>query len=556
MSAWSARARRAHRLVRRVTVDGGLPPPVRRLYADVARLRVRDVGGGLTARLLPARGRRGGRSVREGWRRWAVAGALDRPARQLAHLHATTVIGHLQDAGLHPFLVADGPGLVIGLEVGERAAAWAALAPRRATPGWYTELERSGRRRAVGRRVDPMATWRARRATAWHVYSQNQAAESAVTGRDAAVTVTFWEQGDRDRLERVGVRGLERFASSSPWTLERLDGHPYPGRAALTVAREIDRFDAPVDIVVAWVDGADPEWQASFARWAADHGLAVADPSAAAAAARYRSRDELRYALRSIWLHAGWFRRIHLVTAGHVPPWLDDHPRVSVVHHDDIFPAGWLPVFNSHAIEARLHHIADLAEHIVYFNDDFFLGRPVAPTAFFTGNGLPRVLVSGARVDVAGVDDPAALAVDTAAVRGRELIESCFGKVPGYKLHHAPYALRTSVLHDLDRMFPAEMERTARSRFRHPTDLSVASSFASHVALATGRAVTGTLAVDYVHLESGRLGLHLERLRRGRGFDAFCLNETEQPTPDPAAVDATVASFLAAYFSVPAPWER
>ena len=50
--------------------------------------------------------------------------------------------------------------------------------------------------------------------------------------------------------------------------------------------------------------------------------------------ARFVSRDELRYSLRSIHLFAPWVRRIHLVTAGQVPEWLDpSHPQVAVVDH-------------------------------------------------------------------------------------------------------------------------------------------------------------------------------------------------------------------------------
>ena len=40
--------------------------------------------------------------------------------------------------------------------------------------------------------------------------------------------------------------------------------------------------------------------------------------------ARYRSSDELRYSLRSIWMYCGWVRNIYVVTAGQRPAWLDD----------------------------------------------------------------------------------------------------------------------------------------------------------------------------------------------------------------------------------------
>ena len=108
--------------------------------------------------------------------------------------------------------------------------------------------------------------------------------------------------------------------------------------------------------------------------------------------ARFISRDELRYSLRSVHLFAPWVRNIYLVTSGQVPAWLDlDHPGVRVVPHDEIMPADALPTFNSHAIETSLHHIPGLAEHWLYFNDDFFLGRPIRPEALFSPAGLSSV---------------------------------------------------------------------------------------------------------------------------------------------------------------------
>ena len=97
--------------------------------------------------------------------------------------------------------------------------------------------------------------------------------------------------------------------------------------------------------------------------------------------ARFVSRDELRYSFRSIHLFAPWVRKIHLVTAGQVPELARpvDHPQVAVVDHSAILPADALPTFNSHAIESALHRLPDLAEHFVYLNDDFFLGRPLGP---------------------------------------------------------------------------------------------------------------------------------------------------------------------------------
>lgn len=101
---------------------------------------------------------------------------------------------------------------------------------------------------------------------------------------------------------------------------------------------------------------------------------------------RYRDSDELRFSVRSVFRHAPWVRRLHLVTNGQVPAWLDiSHPRVRVVTHAEIFRnVSQLPVFSSPAIEVNLHRIPDLAPYFIYFNDDVLLGDDVWPDDFAT----------------------------------------------------------------------------------------------------------------------------------------------------------------------------
>ena len=224
-------------------------------------------------------------------------------------------------------------------------------------------------------------------------------------------------------------------------------------------------------------------------------------------------------------------RKIFVVTADQVPAWLDpDDERIEVVSHRDILPEDCLPTFNSHAIEAALHRIEGLGEHFVYFNDDVFVGRPLRPEHFFTSSGLPKVFLSDARVS--GVDDDRQLAVDNAAMRGRRLLARDFGRVAAFKPHHAPFALRRTLLDEFVKRYADEVEATMQHRFRHPDDISVAASLARNYGIATGQAVIGSLAVEYVHLESARLPWHLDRLRLGRRFDTFCLNETETASTD------------------------
>ncbi len=138
-----------------------------------------------------------------------------------------------------------------------------------------------------------------------------------------------------------------------------------------------------IDFVVAWVDGSDPEWQAQRARYHQDPGTSDGQ------AVRYRDWGTLHYWFRAVEKYAPWVNRVHLITWGPIPDWLNtEHPKLHVVRHEDYIPKEYLPTFNSHAIELNLHRIPGLADKFVYFNDDFFLTAPVKPTDFFV-KGLP-----------------------------------------------------------------------------------------------------------------------------------------------------------------------
>ena len=140
-------------------------------------------------------------------------------------------------------------------------------------------------------------------------------------------------------------------------------------------------MDSAIDFVVLWVDGDDPEWQEEFFN---AKGL-----KGDSRICRYRDWDNLQYMFRAFEKFTPWVNKIHFVTYGHLPKWLNiDHPKLNIVNHEDIIDSENLPVFNSRAIEVNIHKIEGLAEKFVYFNDDMFILKPLSTTAFFK-KGLP-----------------------------------------------------------------------------------------------------------------------------------------------------------------------
>ena len=137
-----------------------------------------------------------------------------------------------------------------------------------------------------------------------------------------------------------------------------------------------------IDFVVLWVDGNDLEWQKDKASYtpgvSSDVGLN-----------RYREWENLVYWFRAVAKYAPWVNKIHFVTNGQRPDWLNtNHPKIHHVRHSDYMPLDSLPTFNSSAIEIAIHKIPGLAERFVYFNDDMFLNAPISEDFFFH-NDMP-----------------------------------------------------------------------------------------------------------------------------------------------------------------------
>ncbi|MEU0810001.1 stealth family protein [Streptomyces sp. NPDC005970] len=384
-----------------------------------------------------------------------------------------------------------------------------------------------------------------------------------VLGSEHGCDVEFWPaDGDRllarrpnrvtDQVPRCDAP--VRISDSVFTRLAPAVGRPLPEvrtRREFAAPRPDDiRF--PVDVVYTWVDGQDPAW---LRRRAEAAGTAYHEE--AANAARFISRDELRYSLRSLHQNAPWIRKVFLVTDDQIPSWLNlDAPALRVVSHKEIFAdPSVLPTFNSHAIESQLHRIGGLAEHFLYFNDDVFLGRPVTPQDFFHANGLTKFFPSPALIPP-GEPSSDDVPVSIAGKNNRALIQAHFGTVIAQKMKHTPHPLRRSVLEEIETGFATRHRATAGNTFRSMDDLSIASSLHHYYAFHTARAVPGSLRYAYLDLSHPDTATRLARLLARRDRQVFCLNDTISGEQDIDAQQALLGPFLDAYFPVPSPYEK
>ena len=259
-----------------------------------------------------------------------------------------------------------------------------------------------------------------------------------------------------------------------------------------------------IDFVICWVDGTDPQWHVQKNRYR------NADDEDEEC--RYRDWDLLKYWFRAVEAFAPWVNRIHFVTCGQIPSWLNtNHPKLKIIHHEDYIPKEYLPTFSSHVIELNLHRIEGLSEHFVYFNDDMFLNRPVQPVDFFRNN-LPRdtaVLNSfcpagGIHAYIHAVCNVMSFLnkhFDKHAVMLKNLsgwFHPCYGKhilknlyywpsrsFSGLYNGHIPSSMCRSTFDDVWKLEPELLDRTCKNRFRNLQDVN--QYIMSYYQICTGR---------------------------------------------------------------------
>lgn len=458
---------------------------------------------------------------------------------------------------------------VVGVRRSDQTQALAALAHQmELAPGYLTCLVPHG----VGRNPvlpgNSASTWKhLKTADVIRVFwVSTDGSRQLIYGQPYGCDIEFWDENVDGRLASprpnrcsriiepleavsVGVNRMSRIA--------RQDGDSnLVNERTVRTFRDFDLhlpedITFPIDVVYTWVDGNEPAWAAKRAAHLGESYHAEASSSA-----RYLSRNELRYSLRSLYLYAPWVRRIFIVTDDQTPDWLTPDDRVSVVSHRTIFGnQNWLPTYNSHAIETQLHHIPGLSEHFLYLNDDMFFGRPTTPNAFFLSNGIVKNFLSLSRVPQGPISD-ADTPIDAACKNNRGLLETDFGATITQSMQHVPYALRRSILTEIEQRYPQAYSITAASRFRSPTDHSFTSSLHQNYAFLTARAVAGSVRYGYIQLAVPDLSARLERMLARRDWDTFCLNDAYSTPEQLDAQTLLLTKFLERYFPQVAPWER
>lgn len=301
--------------------------------------------------------------------------------------------------------------------------------------------------------------------------------------------------------------------------------------------------DYKIDFIIPWVDGGDIAWQKEKNRYAGNNTSAddIRD-------IRFRDWDTLKYWFRGVDKFAPWVNKIHFITWGHLPSWLNtNHPKINIVNHRDYIPEEYLPTFSSHVIELNMHRIPGLSEYFVYFNDDIYILNPLYEKDFFQ-HGVPCDLcVSNAITPRLGEFSPILLQTTsyinkhfnkkldirknfrkwfspkygTLLVRTLCLLPWTF--YTGFYNHHLAVPYEKKTLETVWCEEPEILDRTCRHRFRNDSDVN--QYIFRYWRLASGDFIPSKNLGNYINMSSDNSIIY-DAIRKQK-YKLLCINDTE-----------------------------
>ena len=314
-------------------------------------------------------------------------------------------------------------------------------------------------------------------------------------------------------------------------------------------------YTDPIDVVYTWVDGDDKDWQAMRNKYAIEYQSQLSNVDSNSNN-RYRNHDELKYSLRSIHQFASFVHHIYIITNGQRPRWLKDHPKITIVTHEEIFKnKSDLPTFNSHAIEANLHRIPNLSDKFIYFNDDFFLGKQVSPEDFFSITGTIRVYLIPYLAPT-GTIIPGEKAYESAWKNTDALLSIYYGKEKRLELAHIPHALTKSLIQEAEHSFPLVFSSVSSHKFRMHSDYTLTNGLIPYFAMYTKKATVHYPDLTMLVMLSADVEKNREQFEmlKEHTYRFFCIEDMENEENEAAA--RTLQEFFMSYFPKPAPWEE
>lgn len=306
------------------------------------------------------------------------------------------------------------------------------------------------------------------------------------------------------------------------------------------IKQNLSNSNQSIDIVYTWVNGDDADYIEKCQKFAEN--LDDVNPE------RFRDvYDMLKYSLRSIEQFVPWFGSIYILTQKpQVPEWLNaDHPRIKVVHHEDIFDEAYLPTYSSSVIESYLDKIPNLSEYFLYMNDDFLFGNHT---------GLETFISDQAKINIFG---------------------TLFGENPSWRIYeakndivglglveHCPILVKKEYWDAMYKLWPEKTHEKRQHRFRQDDDF-MAYKLYKYYMLAKQRQTCRPVNVfelkkwQIFHKITNNFKAQqkaFDRIDRVRP-NFYCLNDDQKNNPN-ADVISLVQEFLKNYYPEKSSFEK
>lgn len=307
-----------------------------------------------------------------------------------------------------------------------------------------------------------------------------------------------------------------------------------------------------VDVVIMWVDGGDKSWLREKLKYSEKKSTSQDED---ALISRYRDWNNLQYIFRGVEKFMPWVRKVHFVTNGQKPHWLNEHAsKLNWVQHKDFMPAEYLPTFSSHAIELNLHRIKNLADKFVLLNDDTFITKNSKREDFFSKQGLPKDQAVLFRITSPNYDDifPHVLLNDISVINRNfnrnRVLSSNFIKYfsfkngilspflnatflptnhfPGFIIHHMPQAYLKETFREVWQKEHDVMHLTSLNKFRTLNDVNQYVMREWQLAMGKFEPTNITKTSKYYSLFPKQLRDASVALRSGK-YRMICINDVE-----------------------------
>ncbi|MFD3228347.1 stealth family protein [Rahnella aceris] len=249
-----------------------------------------------------------------------------------------------------------------------------------------------------------------------------------------------------------------------------------------------------IDLVYTWVNSNDTNWLESknLHIQSADSNI----ENFSTDESRFENHNEIFYSLLGVAKYMPWVRNIFIISDNQLPKIPESLvSKIKVIDHKQIIPLRFLPTYNSHVIEAYLHKIPGLSENFIYFNDDFFVSRPVKPSHFYRSNGLCSIFVSAK-----SLEDMNRKGVSTATLTAsnncNKLLMENFNISFDTPLTHTYVPLKKSAYNLAFDVFEKQIEEFSGNKFRGDNDLNMATFLVPYLQYIKGVA-TPHLDISY-----------------------------------------------------------